>query len=429
MSRRVKIDWQEDERTFKKLYDREKNPRIRLRLQAMWEIRQGRPVPEVASMTGASIPAIHRWLKKYREEGLAGLGHAGADILNDNEVPFVSLSDEERLRRENITLRRQLEETQTLLATGQDQGVVVVPTTYQLEAKENFRDGLRRVVTDEVEQIMVALQEPLSGVEGETAVHTARKGFKKVRAVLQLVRDEIGYPIYKSEMRFFREQAQQLGSLRESSVHIAALDALMVRFVDDITLQEVAELRNYLEANLEATRQAAEKNDVVAVMLQELEKAQSRLKHLPIERSGFKAVSAGLRRTYSRGRDGMLRAYAQPTAAHFHEWRKMVKGLWYHSRLLAHLWPSYFGALVQELAHVAEQLGKHHDLMGLRHTIYMHPDWVSNQALLKKLNGFIEQYCQEIETAVLPTAERIYWELPSDFVTRLAGYWKIHRNR
>lgn len=50
MAQRLQIEWQEDEATLKQQYMEEKDAQNRTKLQALWQLRRGRTVAEVAEM-------------------------------------------------------------------------------------------------------------------------------------------------------------------------------------------------------------------------------------------------------------------------------------------------------------------------------------------------------------------------------------------
>ncbi len=69
MGRRVKVDWQESCEELKHRY--QKHPQRRTRLQALWQLHQGKRVRDVVDLTGASYRSVQQWLRWYR---LGGLG-------------------------------------------------------------------------------------------------------------------------------------------------------------------------------------------------------------------------------------------------------------------------------------------------------------------------------------------------------------------
>jgi hypothetical protein len=54
MGRGVKVDWRESSGELKRLYLKEVHPQRRTRLQALWQLHQGKRVQDVVDLTGAS---------------------------------------------------------------------------------------------------------------------------------------------------------------------------------------------------------------------------------------------------------------------------------------------------------------------------------------------------------------------------------------
>jgi transposase len=65
------IEWQESERELWELYRKEKEPKKRQRLQAMWLVRRGKEAQQAAKEAGTSRDSLRRWLNWYRQGGLA----------------------------------------------------------------------------------------------------------------------------------------------------------------------------------------------------------------------------------------------------------------------------------------------------------------------------------------------------------------------
>src|SRR5207248_687223 len=77
-------------------------------------------------------------------------------------------------------------------------------TTYRLRRREAVPLGLRRVTRQEIEEAVARLRggtdEPLAD-----AIHGARKGFKRLRALVRLARGELGDDAYRRENATFRD--------------------------------------------------------------------------------------------------------------------------------------------------------------------------------------------------------------------------------
>ena len=69
------IDWrpEDDEATLKAAYQQERRADVRPRLHALWLLRRGRGVREVAALVGVHERSVQRWVGWYRDGGVAGV--------------------------------------------------------------------------------------------------------------------------------------------------------------------------------------------------------------------------------------------------------------------------------------------------------------------------------------------------------------------
>ncbi len=70
MGQRVQIQWQESGEELKQRYQQEHHYQRRTRLQALWQLREGKRIQEVVERVGVSYRAVQNWLAWYREGGL-----------------------------------------------------------------------------------------------------------------------------------------------------------------------------------------------------------------------------------------------------------------------------------------------------------------------------------------------------------------------
>lgn len=64
------IEWQEDADTLHKGYKQEADPELRPRLHALWLLRSGRRMAEVAEIVGIHYATLQQWVRWYRAGGL-----------------------------------------------------------------------------------------------------------------------------------------------------------------------------------------------------------------------------------------------------------------------------------------------------------------------------------------------------------------------
>ena len=96
---------------------------------------------------------------------------------------------------------------------------------YGLRADEPLPEGVARVARGRIDHAI----DELSGTSKsspEEAVHNARKDIKKLRALLRLIRGELGKDIYRRENDAFRAAAAELAGTRDADVMVATIDDL-----------------------------------------------------------------------------------------------------------------------------------------------------------------------------------------------------------
>jgi CHAD domain-containing protein len=296
--------------------------------------------------------------------------------------------------------------------------------SYRLEPDESLPYGIKRIIKEQIDQALEQLRDSPEG--RNEAVHDARKRFKKIRAVLRLVRDEIGEDVYKSENVCFRDASRRLSDVRDSYVMVETVDDLSQRFSDQLAANAFDDVRQSLMArHQESIEQLLDEEGRMEEVAVTIETARRRVEDWPVEREDFAAIYGGLRRVYKRGRNRLAEAYAESSPEKFHQWRKRVKYLWYHTRILQPLWPDLLGELADELHDLSDYLGDDHDLAELRQTVIVQPEMFEDERDLQALVALIDRRRAELEAAARPLGERIYVEKPAEFVGRMAAYWPI----
>ena len=102
---------------------------------------------------------------------------------------------------------------------------------YRLQPGESVREGLRRIAREELSSAAAGLRQATARTRDD-AIHEARKSVKKVRAILRLMRGELG-DTYAIENRRLRDVARRLSVYRDGTVMIETLDQLGEHHKDD----------------------------------------------------------------------------------------------------------------------------------------------------------------------------------------------------
>jgi transposase len=127
MGRRAEVGWQESREELKHRCPKEGHPQRRIRLQALWHLRQGKSIEDVVEITGASYRNVQQWLQWYREGGLAEVLRRVVGHHAKGKQPYLS-----PLEQRALVAKVQLGEFRTIWALVEwVQGRWGVSYTYQ----------------------------------------------------------------------------------------------------------------------------------------------------------------------------------------------------------------------------------------------------------------------------------------------------------
>src|SRR5262245_16620755 len=120
--------------------------------------------------------------------------------------------------------------------------------SFELKHEESLQKGIRRIARNQMDKALEELAAAHKGSRDE-AVHDARISFKKVRALLRLVRPEISRATYRAENTCFRDAGRPLTEVRDARILIESLDNLTEHFREHIAGRSFADVRKGLQAN------------------------------------------------------------------------------------------------------------------------------------------------------------------------------------
>ncbi|MGH8023122.1 MAG: CHAD domain-containing protein [Limisphaerales bacterium] len=230
---------------------------------------------------------------------------------------------------------------------------------FHFKKRESVTRSARRVCRERLDHAL----ERLGQGAGADGVHETRRAIKKLRAVLRLVRAGIGKTAYDEAANALRASAHRLNAMRDAQVRLSALEDVAKRANGAIAPQLLRKLKDALLKNRQMEEQKFGKSADAAKRF--LFEARGQLASLKVAPNQWKAVGAGLKKIYRRGRKAWAIAKCQPSPQHFHEWRRRVKDLSNQLRLLRRARPRKVKARMQELDRLADILGDDHDLFML----------------------------------------------------------------
>jgi CHAD domain-containing protein len=297
-----------------------------------------------------------------------------------------------------------------------------VDMTYRFEPGiASVEANLRKVAASQIDKAIAEIDDP--ELEPHKVVHQVRKRCKKLRGLVRLVRD--AFDAYKAENASFRDAAAQLSYVRDAEVIIQTFDKLVASANDanQINPESFATARSGL---LRRSAEILSQNGLegrLSRFQEEMRRARDRAEHWTLEERGFKAIAGGLGKTYARARKAVRNAKKEPTAEHFHEWRKGVKYHWYHARLLHDIRPDVMKAHITASDALSELLGDHHDLAVLHDTLSAEGEPFGNQAELASLTELIAARQSDLAHQAFALGSKLLAEKRPALVKRWREYW------
>jgi CHAD domain-containing protein len=206
-----------------------------------------------------------------------------------------------------------------------------------LGSQEPLGEGLRRMALEQLD-LCVELLQSRNGTIDEHAVHETRKAIKRLRALVLLLRDQLGDEAAAREQDALRRTAARLSGARDSEVLLATLDGLVERHPRELGRPSVARLRDHLAAeNARQERLTLGDPLLRAEALGELLAVRGRVPGWRMPAGGSLApLEPALERIYRQGRVRYRRVTTgkRSRTRAMHEWRKRVKDLRYAAEML-----------------------------------------------------------------------------------------------
>jgi CHAD domain-containing protein len=292
---------------------------------------------------------------------------------------------------------------------------------------EPLPEALRRIALGQLDLAIELLGGEGAGGRGDgraldkEAIHDTRKALKRLRALVRLLRTELGEQRYKCEYAILRDAARRLAGARDAEVMVGTLDALLERHPRELGRRpQLLELRKRLVAERAAAeRKTLDDRAARGELLCELSGLRERARRWSLpERPGIALVERDLRRIYRDGRERKHRvARGRGGARATHEWRKRVKDLRYAAEILDQR------PLARRADELAELLGEEHDLVvlaGLLPPPGRAPfKGKRGRRARKALLARIARRRRRLRKRALREGERVYGRSPKSFVRRV----------
>jgi len=289
---------------------------------------------------------------------------------------------------------------------------------------ESVSKNIHRILLEQIQYIL--LQSEKGQEEVHKSIHETRKSMKRIRAVLRMIRDEIGYSSYYRENTFYRDLSRKLSEIRNFEVLSESIKKLQADLSNTIPPEVFALLEEELDKQRNMVlRDEARLPQWLKEIAGKVEMARERIYDFPIRHNDFSVFEGGLFRIYRQGKRYLRTARNDPSPTHLHDLRKKMKYFWYQVEILHPIFPGPMKAYASILETIAEDLGVFHDLQVLQEFLDE-----SNIIPEQKIFETLQEACLAKKSMLLyniwPMAEIAFSEKPAAMVNRLESYWKVY---
>jgi CHAD domain-containing protein len=234
----------------------------------------------------------------------------------------------------------------------------------EIQVRRDAGEQVRQTAIRQLEKALKALtRQARTPRSQDTSVHTARKRLKEVRALLRLVRKDLGKIVFTQNNRDLRDIARPLSELRDATALLHALESLRLQGTGKLKKRPYEVVRKVLRTRRTfLRRRIIDSEGTLKKAAAELQLVHNRVNHWNFTHGTWHLLVPGLRDTYAKGQRAMRIAHRTPADEHLHEWRKRTKDLRNQLELLEPLWPVQMKSPADTARKVTDLLGDDHDL-------------------------------------------------------------------
>lgn len=297
--------------------------------------------------------------------------------------------------------------------------------SFSIQRGEAIENAIRRIAK---EQTGKAIQELKNfEIDPFERAHQVRKRCKKIRGLIRLVRPAFE-KTYQQENAWYRDSAKRVAFLRDSQVVLDTFNTLLQENHQQIDVEELDRVRGELARQRKQLSCSTEKIDErIKALIHRMEKGRDRISQWKFDTAGFKTISAGLLKTYSRAQAALRLAMDEPSAENLHQWRKRVKYHWYHARILRRLWKPMLSVHADEAKKLSDLLGDSHDLFVMEKTLLDSPLSSNARETIDLVMGMADRDRVRLRTKSYKLGQRLLAEKPKCLKKRYSAYWAVFR--
>lgn len=295
---------------------------------------------------------------------------------------------------------------------------------FAIDNQEELHEGIIRVLKEQYAFIKHHTSIP---EDIDTSVHEIRKAIKRVRAILRLVRWDIGEELYQGKNMQFRDLGRQLSELRDYHVIITYLAENFEAEELRIPEESFISLINYLNTKKETELKRLVDNQTLETIREQMEISTRELSEFPFDFLGPHTIRQGTANAYSQCLNKISETQLKLDDHPLHELRKRVKYLLNQMILIKEVWPDFFKNYSTSLKDASDLLGDDHNIAESITLVDSLPNEIITDNDKKNLIDSFTKERDHIHRELWPLLGKLFTEDAKAFVKRITSYWLISR--
>jgi hypothetical protein len=296
---------------------------------------------------------------------------------------------------------------------------------YRLSTAQPLQEVIPEVAAGQLDAAIARLD---AADSDPSAVHAARKHFKRTRALLSLVEPAASGTGARRGRKRLARAARKLAGSRDAQVAVGTAKALEKEYGAGAPARAFSSLISFLEAQRDRAEEQLDAASRKAV-IDEIKKIKVSLLRLGLREAAMGDLLASASKTYHAGRRAMKAALKAGGGEPLHEWRKLAQRHWRHTLLLKDVWPEEAKARVALARRLCGLLGLHNDLTVMRETILANKAVFRSPSDVKMLCDCVEAKQSRLLKKAASRGSRLYAEKPKAFARRLRAHWRDARQK
>lgn len=277
---------------------------------------------------------------------------------------------------------------------------------YRFKRHKTPSDEVRRVALEQVARAIADVSEP--ALNAETRIHSLRKRFKKLRALLRLVRG-VDPKFSVREGNRFRRLGRKLSDLRDRDVLLKTLSSVSgEKSARPKAKRDIERLRRSLDVGEDGSRTSPRGTDPLRTIELQLQESKEAFLCWQPTTFEFDDLLDEFIRAYGRGRRSLQRASADPTSEKMHDLRKRTKDYGYQLALFRDFWDGSAKSPLAQAEKAGLLLGREHDLALLAERVDEKLRDSSRKPDLKRLRRRIAHSRSDLDQECLKLCGKLY---------------------